>query len=1421
MATHVESRVVSSTGSDRTSGRDIETIREVDEFSGEPAPSQDSGSSAGHDTSGALTPRAKSSLAKKLAKSLGFHSHKDSTRDATANKRAASEQHERQEPDDKQSPDRGVHFNSQTTSDRPASVTKSVVTLVASSGTSSGSTAADKQAFPGTGGNANPNSSFNSVASGRVPKALSASLDDDSSQMRKSRMAPGNPLSYSGDLEQLKPKPSMPDQPAGDERTASGMLSAKSRRSSAYSLKSMDDASDTEKDLSPLARANSENPWGPKRSVGSFTSGVSGRARGDASPRLRGAYAEIQIKDMDQQLSDARMRIVQLTAEVQSSKQKVQHHEENEAALQSQLDELKQVKDSPVKTVMEKLSSARSEASSLSEQLAAAKHDAEVQHKENLKLQKSLSEHSAAHQQAVDAVKKDLDSQKAASKAAKDQLQEQVAALTEQCNSYEVVLKNKDTKGQLMSLQQTLRQEIHAKIGAQSAEESAKRKVSELQGSMQELQEALDQETTAHRQAQSTLEEAYRHRNNLEARNDELEAELAASGGSAKPAETSTDTSAARGAADVGEHSLWQQLAQRLKEVEAREQAVHDLEETLKAGKQTELKDKEAKDKEAKEQQAMYFKVDELEKALTEANNRLTRIDEADKRFVSSPGSSPAAASSEVAAKAEAKPTPNSAAPAKQITSWRRISVDDDRVDAVISHLEGMNTTLKSLRSEGGDLEPYLGSDEDLASELEKERTGRIIAQQTANQEKLQARASAAESASLRRQLNELAQQMEQEKKAAAAKQQGQQAAETGMQQSHSFAEREIDRQGGFSPAFSGGLEGHAADKPSQQAFTRQSSGSPAWSVQDQQPTKVDEGIQATELEMQQGGQGVQQRSGSATPLSEEETGDSSKQEGQGLPSGQGMEKNYTDTIESLLSELWKERLARQRAELNATDAEDKLKAYVWAADPRNGEGVPGEGEQAKAMADLDASLMQRLDEDSATNHRLLDSLKAAQGNSQALQQRVEGLEVALRRQDSLVEKLQAGAKRHLEVSLRQGTTRKNLQQATQKEDKLRHQLTRTEAELAATRRLQRDQAAHFHASNKQVGDELVESQAQLSQQAGRLSKEGERRRHLEALLDEGLQVQNQILLGLQELVAYLKQEGHLEGHPGSGIMQAPNLDQLINLLQRSQANSSSALSRSSTRQGLGRQQSSPSRVRSAPSQRGNFGVSGTLEEGTPPVELSTSPPGTSTFSRPAWLVPGFRTEQRAAARKDGSKRSSSSFGATASRCMNPRASLKPDAEPDRVFRARSVPRGMSTQRSRVADYIKVGSPIQRGSSTQVLPATSSDLVSMDRELISAQHDRAFMFAPHQGAGNAEGLNRSKPGSLLSMDTGNAARDAGSFSSYDKLQGMASLPDNMHVQHANANGMAAWGQQTMDGFASALSVSTTSYGTRGRHTHDE
>lgn len=40
---------------------------------------------------------------------------------------------------------------------------------------------------------------------------------------------------------------------------------------------------------------------------------------------------------MDQQLSDARTRIVQLTAEVQSSKQVAEHHEKRAASLSSQV----------------------------------------------------------------------------------------------------------------------------------------------------------------------------------------------------------------------------------------------------------------------------------------------------------------------------------------------------------------------------------------------------------------------------------------------------------------------------------------------------------------------------------------------------------------------------------------------------------------------------------------------------------------------------------------------------------------------------------------------------------------------------------------------------------------------------------------------------------------------------------------------------------------------------------------------------------------------------------------------------------------------------------------------------------------------------------------------------------------------------
>ena len=69
----------------------------------------------------------------------------------------------------------------------------------------------------------------------------------------------------------------------------------------------------------------------------------------------------------------------------------------------------------------------------------------------------------------------------------------------------------------------------------------------------------------------------------------------------------------------------------------------------------------------------------------------------------------------------------------------------------------------------------------------------------------------------------------------------------------------------------------------------------------------MDEAVQTRESEASEGDAGSQQQSGAATPVTEEEAGEGATQGGP--PAGQIMEKNYTDTIENLLSELWKERL--------------------------------------------------------------------------------------------------------------------------------------------------------------------------------------------------------------------------------------------------------------------------------------------------------------------------------------------------------------------------------------------------------------------------------------------------------------------------------------------------------------------------------
>ena len=72
---------------------------------------------------------------------------------------------------------------------------------------------------------------------------------------------------------------------------------------------------------------------------------------------------------------------------------------------------------------------------------------------------------------------------------------------------------------------------------------------------------------------------------------------------------------------------------------------------------------------------------------------------------------------------------------------------------------------------------------------------------------------------------------------------------------------------------------------------------------------QVDEAVQTRVSEVSDASQAPQQQSGAATPLTQE-VGDPSNPDSS-QPAVPGMEKNYTDTIESLLSELWKERLVR------------------------------------------------------------------------------------------------------------------------------------------------------------------------------------------------------------------------------------------------------------------------------------------------------------------------------------------------------------------------------------------------------------------------------------------------------------------------------------------------------------------------------
>lgn len=230
-----------------SSNREIETI--VEEFTGELSPGARTPTST-ESTSTALTPRSKSSLAKKLAKSLGFSSSKAS--DSSITKSIVGG--DKRPVDSTQQSDRNVHFGGE-------SQTAAVQDTVAPT---SAMPAAVLKATPGNTGlsqepkyvspfqNAqetavrgdsslfySPSASFVSVISSRPSKAMSSTLEEEASQARKSPLGITSVPTRSGELDTKRGRLALLDSASGDKRSASGGLDTKSRRSSlTYSVKS-------------------------------------------------------------------------------------------------------------------------------------------------------------------------------------------------------------------------------------------------------------------------------------------------------------------------------------------------------------------------------------------------------------------------------------------------------------------------------------------------------------------------------------------------------------------------------------------------------------------------------------------------------------------------------------------------------------------------------------------------------------------------------------------------------------------------------------------------------------------------------------------------------------------------------------------------------------------------------------------------------------------------------------------------------------------------------------------------------------------------------------------------------------------------------------------------------------------------------
>ncbi|KAK9811454.1 hypothetical protein WJX72_004175 [[Myrmecia] bisecta] len=994
-----------------------------------------------------------------------------------------------------------------------------------------------------------------------------------------------------------------------------------------------------------------ESPWGvmsPSRLARNrnFSLDSPTSRKATMSPRLRGVYAEIQVKEFEQQLTEAKQRVIEVTEQLHGERDEKRALAERIATLEQQLEEARELRNSPtttVKTVVDKLMLARDESRDLASQVAQLDKQVDLLRREAGKQQRAMDEREEQYQQEQARLQAQLEEAKSDMQAKLQAIKLELQTAKDQNARFEEALSSESQSEQMASLNHALQIEISSRLSALAAVEVTRTEAANLQEISRQLQAQLAAEAQARQEAEGGLAEAYKHCQELEERLTQAERNL--------------DN------AEVQEKlGLLRQVKEANDQSASVQQQVDAMTAQLEAGRQETSK---------------------LKAELAQVNDQMTRLDEAAEKSAES-----------------LQPHITHTQPKERSMHKRAISITDDRVDSVISQLESMNSTLKQLRTDPSDPSaPIMGSIEQLASELETERQQRVDAEAALHaalrqaedvslelrlmreqqQAMLQMQSDAAqdnarlerelrdaeaqlegihrEKAKLASDLRDAASQLEMMRRSAVGQKDSLAMQEQlqHLEHAHSEAVRNLEevryvesQMAGLQFELEQALQ-QARDAEAQLIKERElrskleaSSLLPASAL-----LRAVSGIPQTSLELGQG-QGAtpcMQKFSAAfaagqSPPAELAASNSNKPAGAGslgahnasvgsttlatgmgptatraaevmadagsgrvgsgiwpasthhdlvnvasldfqamadnehellsasirrdmslnsdasspsyagalatdrssdngaatdrtdralasLPKNTGIilsaDASYAETVEKLLSELWKERLARQRAEIAASDNAEKLTALAWAA--------AGEKSGFALAPGMDEALMLRLEEERNRNSSLIDVLQTAQVHQESLQSRVRCLEAETQAQEMQLGQLHKLAKRHIEGSMKHVDMRRTLQRATAGEEQMRQKVQALENELAAARRVQRDSASHFKSTNAKLTTDIEAARKQAVEAAAALKKEAEHRRRLEGVLEEGSHLQKEIFSSLQELLKYLHEEGHL--NPG------------------------------------------------------------------------------------------------------------------------------------------------------------------------------------------------------------------------------------------------------------------------------------------------